>query len=290
MKTGKKSILSPNQKTRQLILKASFYIASTALVVFWLIPLILAFFTSVKSMDEIMGKGAMWAFPKEWRFDNFVKVWTTVGMGRYVLNTILITVPSIIGMLALSSLAAFALAFYKFRLNKLILVMFIAGMLIPFQMLMIPVFRFTDSIGLMNTRSGVILFHIAFQLGFCTFFLRNFFRQIPFSLVEAPRIDGASDFRIYWQIILPLAKPSLAALAVLEFTWIWNDLLWSLVLLQSDSLKPVTLGLANMQGEFISFYNMTASGSIIAMVLPLVFFLMFQKFFVRGMTVGAVKG
>ncbi len=282
--------MSPNQKTRQLILKASFYIASTALVVFWLIPLILAFFTSVKSMDEIMGKGAMWAFPKEWRFDNFVKVWTTVGMGRYVLNTILITVPSIIGMLALSSLAAFALAFYKFRLNKLILVMFIAGMLIPFQMLMIPVFRFTDSIGLMNTRSGVILFHIAFQLGFCTFFLRNFFRQIPFSLVEAPRIDGASDFRIYWQIILPLAKPSLAALAVLEFTWIWNDLLWSLVLLQSDSLKPVTLGLANMQGEFISFYNMTASGSIIAMVLPLVFFLMFQKFFVRGMTVGAVKG
>ncbi len=279
-----------SQKTRQTILKLSFYIASTALVAFWLIPLILAFFTSVKSMDEIMGKGAMWAFPKEWRFDNYAKVWTTVGMGRYVFNTILITVPSVIGMLALSSLAAFALAFYKFRLNKLILVMFIAGMLIPFQMLMIPVFRFTDSIGLMNTRIGVILFHIAFQLGFCTFFLRNFFRQIPFSLIEAPRIDGAGDFRIFLQIILPLAKPSLAALAVLEFTWIWNDLLWSLVLLQSDTLKPVTLGLANMQGEFISFYNMTASGSIIAMILPLVFFLMFQKFFVRGMTVGAVKG
>jgi multiple sugar transport system permease protein len=89
---------------------------------------------------------------------------------------------------------------------------------------------------------------------------------------------------------MPLAKPSLAALAVLEFTWIWNDLLWSLVLLQSDKLKPVTLGLANMQGEFVSYYNMTASGSIIAMILPLVFFLMFQRYFVSGMTVGAVKG
>jgi multiple sugar transport system permease protein len=281
---------SHGQKARQTILKCSFYAVSTALVAFWLIPLALAFFTSVKSMDEIMGKGAMWAFPREWRFDNYAKVWTTVGMGRYVFNTIVITVPSVIGMLALSSLGAFALAFYKFRLNKLVLVMFIAGMLIPFQMLMIPVFRFTDSIGLMNTRIGVILFHIAFQLGFCTFYLRNFFRQVPFSLIEAPRIDGASDFRIFLQIILPLAKPSLAALAVLEFTWIWNDLLWSLVLLQSDALKPVTLGLANMQGEFVSFYNMTASGSIIAMVLPLAFFLLFQKFFVRGLTVGAVKG
>ncbi|HUW68763.1 MAG TPA: carbohydrate ABC transporter permease [bacterium] len=279
-----------NGKSKRLVLKIGFHMLSTALVVFWLIPLVLAFFTSVKSMDEIMGAGAMWAVPKFWRFDNYVKVWTSIGMGRYVLNTIIITVPSVLGTLALSSLAAFALAFYGFRLNKMILIMFIAGMLIPFQMLMIPVFRFTDSIGLMNTRIGVILFHIAFQLGFCTFFLRNFFRQIPFSLVEAPRIDGATDFRIYWQIIMPLATPSLAALAVLEFTWIWNDLLWSLVLLQSDRLKPVTLGLANMQGEFISYYNMTASGSIIAMILPLVFFLAFQRYFVSGMTVGAVKG
>jgi len=275
---------------RRVFVKIGFYLVSTLLVGFWLIPLILAFFTSVKSMDEIMGAGAMWGLPKTWRFDNFTKVWSSVGMGRYVFNTVLITIPSVVGTLALSTLAAFALAFYNFRLNKMILIMFIAGMLIPFQMLMIPVFRFTDTIGLMNTRIGVILFHVAFQLGFCTFFLRNFLRQVPFSLVEAPRIDGASDFRIYWQVILPLATPSLAALAVLEFTWIWNDLLWSLVLLQSDKLKPVTLGLANMQGEFISFYNMTAAGSIIAMMLPLVFFLLFQRFFISGMTVGAVKG
>jgi multiple sugar transport system permease protein len=283
-------MLPIGESRKRLLLKAGFYIISTALVLFWLIPLVLAFFTSVKSMDEIMGKGAMWAFPREWRFDNYVRVWTSIGMGRYVYNTIIITVPSVIGTLALSSLAAFALAFYRFRLNTFILVLFIAGMLIPFQMLMIPVFRFTDSVGLMNTRRGVILFHIAFQLGFCTFFLRNFLRQVPFSLVEAPRIDGASDFRIYWQVILPLARPSLAALAVLQFTWIWNDLLWSLVLLQSDKLKPVTLGLANMQGEFVSYYNMTASGSIVAMILPLVFFLLFQRYFISGMTVGAVKG
>ena len=279
-----------NDMRRRTLLRAAFYAASTLLVAFWLIPLILAFTTSVKSMDEIMGAGAMWAFPKDWRFDNFAKVWTSVGMGRYVLNTIIITTPSVAGTLLISSLAAFALAFYQFRLNKVVLIMFIAGMLIPFQMLMIPVFRLSDNLGLMNTWPGVIIFHIAFQLGFCTFFLRNFMRQIPFSLIEAPRIDGASDFRIYWQIILPLAKSSMAALAVLEFTWIWNDLLWSLVLLQSDALKPVTLGLANMQGEFVSYYNMTAAGSIIAMAIPLGFFLLFQRYFVKGMAVGAVKG
>jgi multiple sugar transport system permease protein len=279
-----------NDKRQRLIARTAFYAVSTVLVVVWLIPLILAFFTSVKSMDEIMGTGAMWAFPKEWHFENFAKVWASVGMGRYVLNTFIITAPSVAGTLLISSLAAFALAFYQFRLNKAVLIMFIAGMLIPFQMLMIPVFRLSDNLGLRDTWPGVILFHIAFQLGFCTFFLRNFLKQIPFSLIEAPRIDGASDFRIYWQIILPLAKPSLAALAVLEFTWIWNDLLWSLVLLQSDVLKPVTLGLANMQGEFVTFYNMTASGSIIAMAIPLAFFLLFQRYFISGMTVGAVKG
>jgi multiple sugar transport system permease protein len=108
--------------------------------------------------------------------------------------------------------------------------------------------------------------------------------------LEAPRIDGASDFTIFVRIILPLCVSSMAALAVLEFTWIWNDLLWSLVLLQSDALKPVTLGLANMQGEFISNYNLTAAGSLIAASIPLVFFLAFQRYFIEGLTVGAVKG
>jgi len=147
-------------------------------------------------------------------------------MARYVLNTFIITIPSVVGALLISSLGAFALAFYRFRLNKTVLIIFITGMLIPFQMLLIPVYRFSDAMGFINTYPGIIMFHIAFQLGFCTFFLRNFMKQIPFSLVEAPRIDGASDFFIYRKIILPLSISSMAALAVLEFTWIWNDLLW----------------------------------------------------------------
>ena len=266
------------------------YVLATALVVLWLLPLVIAVFTSVKSMDEIMSSPRMWAPPKVWRWLNFAEVWNKVGMSRYVLNTFIITVPSVIGALAVSSLSAFALAYYKFRGNRGILVLFIAGMLIPFQMLMIPVFRFSDTIGLRDTFPGIIVFHAAFQLGFCTFFLRGFMRTIPVSLLEAPRMDGAGEFTIYRTVVLPLSVTSFAALGVLEFTWIWNDLLWSLVLLQSDKLKPVTLGLANMQGEFVQYYNMTAAGSLIAAVAPLLVFLVFQRYFIEGLTMGAEKG
>ena len=267
-----------------------FYVFGTLLVALWLFPIAIAVFTAFKSMDEIMGNPYMWKIPERWVFSNFVYAWHNAGMGRYVLNTFVITVPSLVGTLFVSSLGAFALAFYKFKLNRTVLIIFISGMLIPFQMLLIPVYRFSDRAGLINTMHGIILFHVAFQLGFCTFFLRNFMKQIPFSLIEVSRIDGTSEFTIYRRIILPLCVSSFAALSVLEFTWIWNDLLWSLILLQSDKLKPVTLGLANMQGQYVTNYNMIAAGSIIAAAVPLAVFLLFQRYFIDGMTVGAVKG
>lgn len=279
-----------NRKSASSLRKGTFYILGISIIAFWLIPIVIAFFTAVKSMDEIMSSPFMWQLPKKWVWSNFAEVWNRVGMSRYIRNTFIITIPSVFGCLVISSLGAFALAFYQFRLNRPVLILFIAGMLIPFQMLLIPVYRFSDSMGLINTFPGVILFHVAFQLGFCTFFLRNFMKQIPASLIEAPRIDGASDLMIYRVVVMPLSISSLAALSVLEFTWIWNDLLWSLILLQSDNLKPVTLGLANMQGEFVTNYNMVASGSIMAAIAPLAIFLMFQRFFISGLTVGAVKG
>jgi len=275
---------------RKVMSAAWFYAGASLLVAVWLLPLLIGLFTSLKSMDEIMASPAMWLPPKSVRWTNYAEAWSRAGMGRYVINTVIVTIPSVIGTLLISSLAAFALAFYRFRLNKAILVLFVAGMLIPFQMLMIPVFRMSNSLGIDDTYGGLILFHVAFQLGFCTFFLRNFMKQIPYSQIEAPRIDGASDFLIYRRIILPLSLSSLAALGVLEFTWIWNDLLWSLVLLRTDAIKTVALGLANMQGEFISAYNLTAAGSILAALAPLCVFLFFQRYFIQGLTMGADKG
>ncbi len=279
-----------SKKHVRILQRIFFYGIGILLIAAALFPIVFAVFTAFKSMDEIMADPYMWKPPVTWVFSNFRQVWSSVGMSMYVKNTFIITIPSVAGALLVSSLGAFALAFYSFKLNRTVLMIFIGGMLIPFQMLLIPVYRFSDAAGLINSYYGVILFHIAFQLGFCTFFLRNFMKHIPFSLIEAPRIDGASDFTIWLKIVLPLCVSSFAALSVLEFTWIWNDLLWSLILLQRDALKPVTLGLANMQGQFITNYNMVAAGSIIAAVPPLIMFLLFQKYFISGLTVGAEKG
>lgn len=283
------SMTSSLHRTKQTK-KVLFYVGGTLLIAIWLIPVIIAFFTAGKSMDELMTNRVMWSPPQQWTWENFVSAWNRAGMSRYMLNSFVITVPSVLGTLFISSLGAYALAFYKFKLNKPILIIFVSGMLIPFQMLMIPVFRFSDAMGLLNTYRGVILFHVSFQLGFCVYFLRNFLRTLPYSLIEATRMDGGSEFTIYLKIILPLAIPSMAALGVLQFTWIWNDLLWSIVLLNANRVMTVTQGLANMQGQFITNYNIIAAGSILAALPPLVIFLFFQRYFLSGLTVGAEKG
>lgn len=275
---------------RKTLKAVFFYVFCTLIVVLWMVPLMVAFFTAFKTMDEIFMLRNFWAPPKTWTFENFKIAWTEGRMARYFVNTAIVTGASVAGTLFLSSLSAFALAWYEFKLRSLILMIFVSGMLIPFQMLLIPVYRFSVVTGLYDTLIGVILFHIAFQLGFCTFFLRNFMVTIPTSLFDAARIDGASAFRIYSKIIMPLVKPAVAALSILEFTWIWNDYLWSLILLQSDAKKTVTIGLTTLQGQWISSWNIIAAGALLAATVPVIVFLIFQRYFIQGLTLGSVKG
>jgi multiple sugar transport system permease protein len=267
-----------------------FYISATIIVGMWLVPFLITTFTSLKTMNELMATRTAWAPPAQIYTGNFREAWEVSGMQRYFGNTFIITIPSVVGTLLISSLSAFALAFYQFRFSRAVLILFVGGMLIPFQMLLIPVFRFSNQVGLYDTYQGVILFHVAFQLGFCTFFLRNFMKTIPSSLYESARIDGARDFTIYRKIVMPLTVPAMAALGILQFTWIWNDYLWSLILLQSDHYKPVTLGLVTLRGQWIASWNLIAAGSLIAAIVPLTVFLIFQRYFIEGLTVGAVKG
>ena len=132
---------------------------------------------------------------------------------------------------------------HRFKLNLLVFAMFIAGNFVPYQILMIPVRNISIELGMYNSHLGLIIFHIAFQTGFCTFFLRNFIKELPFELIEAARADGATEWTIYRKIIIPLTIPALAALGVLEFTFIWNDYFWALILTQGDTVKPITVGL-----------------------------------------------
>ncbi|MFN3327714.1 MAG: carbohydrate ABC transporter permease, partial [Fervidobacterium pennivorans] len=241
-----------SRKRLNLTKRINFYLFSTLIVILWMTPFIITFFTAFKTMDEIFMNPNVWTPPSKWNFDNFKIAWVESRMSRYFINTLLVASFSTFGALLLSSLSAFALSWYEFKLKKFFLILFVTGMLIPFQMLLIPVYTFSVRTGLYDKLIGVILFHISFQIGFCTFFLRNFMITIPTSLFEAAKIDGANDFTIYRKIILPLLKPAVAALGILEFTWIWNDYLWSLILLQNDIKKTVTIGLTSLQGQWIS--------------------------------------
>jgi multiple sugar transport system permease protein len=275
--------------TKRAIWIGSFYLIAIVICLVWLFPLFIAVTTAFKSMQEVVQDIYWWNLPDSFSPRFFVEAWTKGGMSRYFLNSFIITIPSVLGALFFSALGGFALAKYKFRYNKLILGIFIAGNMIPFQMMMFPVFRISNVLGIYDTYLAVILFHVAFQMGFCIFFLRNFIRTIPTDLLDAARIDGSSEFRIFLQIVLPLTKPALAALGILEFTWIWNDYLWGLVLLASDNLRPVTVGLVSLQGEYLSKWNVISAGSILAAIVPLLVFLIFQRYFIQGLMMGASK-
>ena len=251
-------------------------------------PLFSALVTSVRTMDDISLNG-FWSIPQEITFQNYVTAWTQGNVSRYLLNSFIITIPALAGVLFLSSLSAFALARYRFRANLPIFFLYVAGTMLPFQILLLPVFLMMNKIGLYDTYGGVILIHIAFQLGFCTFVLRNFMRTLPSEIFDAARIDGASEFGIYWRIALPLSIPGLAAIAVLEFTWIFNDYLWALILIQNDSLKPVTAGLSSLQGQFVTDWPLIVSGALMAAIPTLLVFFFLQRYFIGGLTLGSSK-
>ena len=187
-------------------------------------------------------------------------------------------------------LAGFALAKYNFKANVWIFAMFIAGNFVPFQILMIPVRDLTISFGLYDTHLALIFFHIAFQAGFCTLFMRNFIVGIPDALIEAARVEGVSEWKIFWHVVLPLVRPALAALAVLVFTFIWNDFFWALVLVQSDEVRPVTAGLSSLQGQWLASWQLMSAGAIVAAIPPVVLFFTMQRHFIAGLTLGATKG
>ena len=141
-----------------------------------------------------------------------------------------------------------------------------------------------------NSYSGLILFHIAFQTGFCTLFMRNFIKALPFELIESARVEGVSEIKIFWFIVLPLMRPAIAALAVLVFTFIWNEYFWATVLTQGSDVQPVTAGLFSLNGQWIAQWHLVSAGAIVAAMPPVIMFFLAQKHFIAGLTLGASKG
>ncbi len=263
-------------------------IALPIALLLWLFPLLGVAITSVRPASDL-AQGNYFGMPSYIAFENYADVFRNTPMGQYILNSFIVTIPTVIGAVALSLMTGFALAVYRFRSNLILFFLFVAGNFVPFQILMVPVRDMTLQLGMYNTYWGLALFHIAFQTGFCTLFMRNFIKALPYELIEAARVEGVAEWRIFWFIVLPLMRPAIAALSVLIFTFIWNDFFWATVLTTSPETQPITAGLSSLNGQWVAAWHLVSAGSILAALPPVAMFFLMQKHFIAGLTLGAVK-
>ena len=280
---------TPIQKTSPLVQRAYSVILPVALVI-WLLPLIGIAITSIRPSADLAA-GNYFGMPSGFALvENYSAVFQNSNIGWYILNSFKVTIPTVIGAVGLSCLTGYALAVYKFRSNLIVFFMFVAGNFVPFQILAIPVRDLTVQLGMYNTTMGLIMFHVAFQTGFCTLFMRNFIKAMPFSLIESARVEGVNEFKIFWFIVLPLMRPAIAALSVLIFTFIWNDYFWATIMAQTSDVRPVTAGMNELKGQWKVSWELISAASIIAALPPVAMFFLMQGHFIAGLTLGAEKG
>ncbi|WP_328518729.1 carbohydrate ABC transporter permease [Kribbella sp. NBC_01510] len=270
-------------------LRTSGYHVAMGLVSFlWIAPILWVIVISFRSFDDVAANG-LGSLPHSFTFSTYKSAWEDADEFRALINSLLVTIPAVILSLGLASIAAYGLARYSIPFRRTILLLMLMGNLLPPQILLIPISRFVELIGYYDTLIALIAVHVGFGLGFYTFVLHGFMRDLPREIQEAATIDGAGPGKIYASVILPLTRPALAALGALSFTWIFNDLLWSITVIRSGEKMPVTPALLGLQGLFVSSWNVIAAGTVIAAVPTVAVFLRFQKHFVGGLAIGAVK-
>ena len=277
------------------------YVFLTFMALVWLVPVGSAIYAAFRPYAETQKYG-IFSLPKALTVQNFKDAWTQGSMTHTFKNTAFIVLPSIVLILFFSSTMAFAVSRFSWRFNVALLLLFTAGNLLPAQVIFQPLFQMfkatpwpnllsdTDTGSLLGTKIAVIIVHVAFQTGFCTFVLSNYMKTIPKELGEAALVDGASVSRQFFQIIMPLCRPVLAALATLEFTWLYNDFFWAVVLVNKGDERPITSSIANLGGQFFSNDNLIAAASMIVAMPTLIVYLALQRQFIGGLTLGANKG
>ena len=268
----------------------------------WLVPIGTAIYNSFRDYATDTQPNGPFAAPETLTLDNYRAAWDVGEMFKTFGNTAFIVIPALFLTLLLAAIVAYVCTRYSWKFNIVFLVLFTAGNLMPQQVLFQPLFQFfkympwpdflsdTDTGNLLGTKIAVILIHVAFQIGFCTFVLSNFMKTIPSEISEAAAVDGAGVWRGFFQVILPLTRPALAALGTLEFTWLYNDFFWGSVLLNQGDERPITSSIAVLNGQYGSDFNLVAAASILIALPTLLVYLILQKQFISGLTLGASKG
>ena len=271
----------------------------TFMAVTWLFPLLWAVYTALRPYADTLQHGYV-SLPSSLSVDNFVNAWNQGNFPQHYLNSAIVAIPGVIVTLLVASMVAFAVSRFSWRFNLLVLMLFTAGNLLPQQVIIVPIYRLylllgvpvpLSSNGLMYDQYlGIFLIHVVFQTGFCVFVLSNYMKTLPQELTEAALVDGASVWRIWWNVTMPLCRPALAALATLEFTFIYNDFFWALMLMKTGDMRPMTAALQNLKGQFFSDFNLLAAGALFAAIPTIIVYFVLQRQLVRGLTLGTTKG
>jgi multiple sugar transport system permease protein len=289
MVTGKRSKLSANIAIGVL----------SFMSLAWIFPILWTLFQSLRPYGDVLRKGYV-SWPEHLNLHNYWAALIQSQMWKYFTNSAEVAIPAVFLTLFLASMVAFVVSRYSFKFNVALLMLFTAGNLLPPQLIFIPIFRLylhiwvptwvNENNVLYDTQLGLILIHVAIQVGFATFVLSNYLRTVPKEISESAMVDGASVWQHYWKVILPLLRPALASLGVLMTTWIYNDFFWAVVLLKTGDKRPITAALSNLQGEFFTDYNLLAAGAVLAFIPTLIVFFVLRKQFVAGLTIGSTKG
>ncbi|MFJ5138712.1 carbohydrate ABC transporter permease [Streptomyces sp. NPDC088707] len=256
----------------------------------WITPLAGLFLSSLRSEQDNASNGWWTSLvdPAQLSVDNYRALFEDSGLVSAFWNTVLISVPTTVLVVGIASLAGYAFAWLSFPGRDAVFLVVVGLLVVPVQIGLLPVAKLFGAVGLFGTVAGVILFHVAYGLPFAVFLLRNYFAEIPKEMLEAARLDGGSEWRIFLRLILPLGRPAVASLAIFQFLWVWNDMLVALLFADSES-QPLTVALQSQMRQFGSNIGVLAPGAFLSLVVPLVVFFAFQKHFVQGVMAGSVK-
>ncbi len=279
-----------SERLVKFLTRSPVHIVLIAIAAIWLVPTVGLAITSFRPRSDILSSGWWHVFSSHLTLSSYSTVIHTAGMGHAFLNSVYITLPSTILPLTLGALAAYAFAWTRFPFRDTAFLCVVALMVVPVQTAFVPLLKLFREHGHLNTEFfGIWLAHTAFGLPLAIFLFRNFFIQLPKDLIEAARMDGASEFAVFRRVVLPLSVPSLASFAIFQFLWVWNDLLMALIFVSDPSKRPMTVKITELLSTYGVEYHLLSAAAFLLMIVPLIVFFALQRYFVQGLLAGSVK-
>jgi glucose/mannose transport system permease protein len=272
------------------------YVLLIFFAIIFLIPVYVMLVSSLKTFAEVQDLSRLWSLPMGLNLESFKSAWSGIpekglrGLSQNLLNSVNLTIPATILSSMLGSLNGYVLSKWKFRGANVIFPLMLFGMFIPYQSILIPLTQTLSAIGLGGTLWGLVLVHVVYGLPITTLIFRNYYAGVPTDLVEAARIDGAGILGVYWRVLFPISLPGFVVVIIWQFTQIWNEFLFAVIVLQKPELQPITVALRNLSGSQIKEWNMVMAGTLIAAVPTLLIYVITGRYFIRGLLAGSVKG